>query len=355
MPGLTPIPGDPRQVIALLRDWDADRGGRPLVVATSGSTGTPKLVRLRRSAMRASVDATHGYLGGRGQWLLALPAHHVAGLQVLYRSVRSGHEPVLLDGSGPGSWAGAVASATAPRRYTSLVPTQLVRLLDEGAARLLAELDAVLVGGGPLDPVRRREAEDAGVRVVMSYGMSETCGGCVYDGWPLDGVALKIAADGEVLLSGPTLFEGYDDGDGGLDQTATAAVLRRGWLHTADRGRLDADGRLQLLGRRDQVVLSGGLNVPGPAVERMLARAPGVREVGVVGVPDPEWGEVVTAVVVTADGSAPDLDGLRDLVEPRTWAPRAVVVVDEIPRTPNGKVDRVALRHLAGLGRGAAP
>jgi o-succinylbenzoate---CoA ligase len=208
----------------------------------------------------------------------------------------------------------------------------------------------VLVGGGPLDPERRREAAAAGIRMVMTYGMSETCGGCVYDGYPLDGVALKIAADGEVMLTGPMLFEGYDDGHGGVDEEATSAVQRRGWLHTADLGRLDEDGRLRVLGRRDQVVVSGGLNVPGPAVERMLGKAPDVRDVAVVGCPDPEWGEVVTAVVVTTDGDEPDLTALRDLVEPRAWAPRALVVVDELPRTPNGKVDRAAVRELVDCG-----
>jgi O-succinylbenzoic acid--CoA ligase len=296
--------------------------------------------------MRASVDAAHGYVGGQGQWVLALPANYVAGVQVLYRSVRSGHEPVVL-GDGPSAWAAAVAALTARRRYTALVPTQLVRLLDQGVVAPLAELDAVLVGGGPLDPERRREAEEAGVRVVMTYGLSETGGGCVYDGYPLDGVALKIAGDGEVLLAGPMLFDGYDDGRGAVDEVASAAARRDGWVRTDDLGRLDADGRLQVLGRRDHVVVSGGLNVPGAAVEQMLARAPGIDDVVVVGTHDPEWGQVVTAVVVTASGEPPDLARLRSSVEPREWAPRAVMVVDELPRTANGKVDRAAVRALA--------
>jgi O-succinylbenzoic acid--CoA ligase len=348
VPHLDPVSGEPQELADLLRAWDQERSPQPLVVETSGSTGRPKRVRLARSAMRASVDATHGYLGGRGQWLLALPAHHVAGLQVLYRNVRGRHDLVVVGDS----WADAVASMTGPRRYTSVVPTQLVRLLDKGEVEPLTRLDAVLVGGGPLDPARRREALDAGVRVVMTYGMSETCGGCVYDGHPLDGVAVKIAGDGEVVLAGPMLFDGYDDGRGGVDEAATAAVRRHGWFHTADHGRLDADGRLQVLGRRDQVVVSGGLNVPGPAVERMLARAPGLRDVAVVGVPDEEWGELVTAVVVTGGGAEPELSRLRELVEPREWAPRAVVVVDELPRTHNDKVDRAAVRRLAAARSG---
>lgn len=347
MADLNPVSGDPVELAALLRSWDADPEPQPLVVETSGSTGHPKRVRLSRPAMRASVDATHGYLGGQGQWVLALPAHYVAGVQVLYRSVRSGHDPVLLGDAGPSAWTDAVASLTGPRRYTALVPTQLVRLLDRGEVAPLAELDAVLVGGGPLDPERRREAEAAGVRIVMTYGLSETCGGCVYDGYPLDGVALKIAGDGEVLLAGPMLFDGFDDGHGAVDEVSTAAARRNGWVRTDDLGRLDADGRLHLLGRRDHVVVSGGLNVPGAAVEQMLARAPGIDDVAVVGTHDAEWGQVVTAVVVTADGETPDLARLRSSVEPREWAPRAVMVVDELPRTANGKVDRAAVRVLA--------
>jgi o-succinylbenzoate---CoA ligase len=344
---LNPVSGDPHELTGLLRSWDADPEPQPLVVVTSGSTGSPKRVRLTRSAMRASVDATDGYLGGRGQWLLALPAHPVAGLQVLYRNVRAHQEPVALRGSGGEAWAEAVAAMRGARRYASVVPTQLVRLLDRGEVGPLAELDGLLVGGGPLDPSRRRQAEEAGVRVVMSYGMSETCGGCVYDGYPLDGVALKVAGDGEVVLSGSMLFAGYDDGSGGVDAAATAGVLRNGWLHTGDLGRLDPDGRLQLLGRRDQVVITGGLNVPGPAVERMLAVDRRVLDVAVVGVPHPEWGEQVTAVLVTAGGAVPDLASLRALVEPRSWAPRAVTVVEALPRTGNGKVDRAAVRSLA--------
>lgn len=347
MADLNPVSGDPLEIAALLRAWDVEPSPAPLVVETSGTTGRPKRVRLARPAMRASVDATDGYVGGRGQWLLALPPHYVAGVQVLYRSVRAGHDPVVLSGEGPTAWEHAVGSMTGRRRYASLVPTQLVRLLDQGAAAPLAGLDAVLVGGGPLDPERRREAEAAGVRVVTTYGMSETCGGCVYDGHPLDGVAVKITGQGEVMLTGPMLFDGYDDGSGGIDEVATAAARRRGWLHTHDLGRLDDDGRLVVLGRRDQVIVSGGLNVPGAAVERMLAGVPGVREVAVVGTHDPEWGQVVTAVVVTADGEPPDLARLRASVEPREWAPRSVVVVDELPCTPNGKVDRAAVRELA--------
>ncbi len=348
MAQLNPVAGEPQDVADSLVAWDAEADPAPLVVETSGSTGSPKRVRLTRNALRASVEATHGYLGGAGQWLLALPVQHVAGLQVLYRNVRAAEPVACVTGPEPDAWRRAVEAMTGERRYTSLVPTQLVRLLeaeDRSGVTALARLDAVLVGGGGLRPAQRLAAEAAGIRVVSTYGMSETAGGCVYDGYPLDGLALKISHRGEVLLRGPSLFQGYDDGAGALDPVATAEVLRAGWLHTADLGRLDADGRLELLGRSDQVVVSGGVNVPGGAVERQLLADPRVRDVAVVGVPDPEWGELVTAVVET-DGVVPTLADVRELVEPRTWAPRALLVVDQLPRTDNHKVDRAAVKEL---------
>lgn len=349
MAQLNPVAGEPRSLLETLYAWDVADHPPPLVVATSGSTGAPKLVRLSRAALRASVEATHSYLGGYGQWLLALPVGHVAGLQVLVRTVCSRQPLVVLDDAGPQGWHRAVEAMTGIRRYTAVVPTQLVRLLeasDTAGVDALARLDAVLVGGGGLRPEHRRAAEERGVHVVSTYGLSETGGGCVYDGHPLDGVALKISAEREVLLRGPSLFEGYDDGHGALDEAATQQAMRDGWLHTADLGRLDDDGRLEVLGRTDQVVVSGGVNVPGGAVERQLLAAPTVREVAVVGVPDAEWGELVTAVVVAAEGMGPRLEDLRELVQPRTWAPRALLVLEELPLTDNGKVDRVALTEL---------
>ena len=344
MASLDPVSGSAAEITALLRAWDAaaDDPG-PLVIVTSGSTGEPKRVRLSRAALRASADATHDVLGGPGQWVLNLPPTYVAGVQVLLRSVRAGTDPVEQTGS----LTDAARAMTGERRYVSLVPTQLVRLLDGHGPDLhaLTTFDAVLVGGGPLDPAVRARAERGGVAVVQTYGMSETCGGCVYDGHPLPGVGVRIASDGEVEVSGPVLFEGYADADGRLDEARTSAVLRDGWLRTDDLGTIDDDGRLRITSRRDQVVLSGGVNVPGPAVERMLATHPAVAEVAVVGRPDPEWGQAVVAVVV-ASGSV-TLDSLRDLVEPRAWAPRALVLTDALPRTDRGKVDLVAVRSLA--------
>jgi O-succinylbenzoic acid--CoA ligase len=203
----------------------------------------------------------------------------------------------------------------------------------------------VLVGGAAVPQALRDRAAAAGVRVVATYGMSETCGGCVYDGVPLDGVAVALSAEGRVRLTGPVLFDGYEGRD-----DLTAAVMRDGWFVTSDVGRFDEDGRLQVLGRVDDVLLSGGVNVPAPAVAARLREHPAVREAEVVGVPDDEWGQRVVALVVPDGGSALDLDAARDwvsAVHPRSWAPRELRHVDSIPLLHNGKVDRLALQEAA--------
>jgi o-succinylbenzoate---CoA ligase len=336
---LRPVSGTPGELLGLLREWQGADDPAPLVVETSGSTGRPKRVVLSRRAMRASVEATHARLGGPGQWVLNLPPTAVAGVQVLFRSIVAGVDPVVV--ADPVEAAGAV---TADRAYLALVPTQLVRALgNPEVVEALTRFDTVLVGGGPLDPGVRREAERRGVRVVQSYGMSETCGGCVYDGRPLDDVRLRIDGDGQVLVGGPVLFDGYEG-----EPERTAEVLADGWLRTADLGRIADDGRLEVLGRVDDVVVSGGVNVPTPAVARMLRDHPAVQDAHVVGVPDREWGSRVVAVVV-AD-PVPTLDELRDLVSPRAWAPKGLVALDELPLLPNGKVDRLRVEEVAAHG-----
>ena len=351
---LRPVRGTARDILRLLHEWkDASAEPDPLVVATSGSTGTPKHVVLSRAAMRASASATYTRIGGPGQWLLNLPASHVAGLQVLFRSVVAGTEPVLLDehsGFGP-----AAAAMTGPRRYVSLVPTQLTRMLRSPVeVAALRRFDRVLVGGAAVGDSLREAAGRAGVTVVATYGMSETCGGCVYDGVALDGVAVALGNDGQIRIGGPMLFSGYDG-----DPALTARVLQDGWFLTADYGRLDEDGRLQVLGRMDDVVISGGVNVPTRAVADRLSAHPGVETAEVLGVFDAEWGQRVVAVVVSpASLEARKVPGLQDLrnwvsqVHPRAWAPRQLVRVDEIPLLPNGKVDRQTLERIVNRNRG---
>ena len=331
--------------------------GLALVVGTSGSTGTPKRALLTAPALRASAQATHDRLGGPGQWLLAMPAHHVAGLQVLVRSVVAGTEPRAVD-TAAGFTVEAFAAATAcldeavPRHYTALVPTQLVRLLDDPRGRdALQRYDAVLLGGAATPTTLLAAADAAGLRVLTTYGMSETAGGCVYAGEPLACSRVRIGADGRVLLGGDTLAAGYL---GRPDLTA-AVFSRDGegrrWFRTDDLGHLDRDGRLVVDGRADDVINTGGVKVaPRQVEDALLTHVPGVSEAVVVGTPDPEWGEAVGAVVVLAPGRAAlDLGevraALRDVL-PGPSLPRRLVAVASIPVRGPGKPDRREIRRI---------
>lgn len=338
-PTLRPVAGEAAGLLPLVRSWVAG-GGKPLVINTSGSSGKPKDVVLSHRAVMASATATHDRLGGPGQWLLALPVTGVAGLQVLVRSVLAGQEPLIADDHS--SLAAAIAAMTGPRQYASLVPTQLHRLAASGELSMLAALDALLIGGASVSPTLIAQARDAGINVVRTYGMSETCGGCVYDGVPLDGARLRITGDRQIHLAGPMLFDGY------ADSAETARVLADGWFGTSDLGEFDADGRLRVLGRRDDVVISGGVNVSLPAVTEALRALVGVEDAFAVAVDDAEWGQRVVGCLV---GEA-SLDAARDAVEaaglPRTWAPRQLVIVGDLPFLPGGKVDRVSLQKQAG-------
>ena len=325
------------------------RPGTALVLPTSGSTGSPRLVELGAAALLASASATHARLGGPGRWLLALPLTHVAGWQVVVRSLVAGREPAVPDRAEPAGASAAFARAATEGdvRYTSLVPAQLTRLLDDpDAAAALAHLDAVLLGGAPTPDALRRRATDAGVRVVRTYGMTETCGGCVYDEVPLDGVRARARADGRLLLSGPVLASGF------LGEDVPGTFVERDgtrWLRTGDRGTVCEDGRVRVLGRMDDQIITGGVNVTPADVEQVLTSLPGVREVVVVGVPNPRWGQEVVALVA-ADGPLPDLASVRAAVSGvlgAAAAPRRLVVVDAVPLRGIGKPDRAAAQLLA--------
>ncbi|SNR97065.1 O-succinylbenzoic acid--CoA ligase [Geodermatophilus pulveris] len=319
--------------LAALRPGEPLEDGADLVVVTSGSTGGGRGVLLPAGAVRASGEATLRRLGGPGAWLLALPVSAVAGLQVLCRSVLGGTDPTVL---APGEQlAAAVARMPAGRRYTALVPTQLRRHLDAGPAALRA-FDAVLVGGAATDPGLLARARSEGVAVVTTYGMTETAGGCVYDGVPLDGVRVRVTEG--VELAGPTLALGYR-----LDPGGTAAAFAEGWFRTRDAGSLDGAGRLTVLGRLDDVVVTGGVNVAPQAVEGVLREHPDVADAVVFGRPDDEWGERVVAAVVAAPGADPDLAALRPWVAGRLGAPAAPRELHRIAAVPTlhtGKPDR---------------
>ena len=348
-----------------------------LILRTSGTTtGTGRLIAMSAAALMASASATHARLGGPGTWILPLPAHHIAGLQILIRSLEAGTEPVVVDtsaGFSPTALAEALDSArlstgaAASRLYVSLVPTQLVRVLqDPQAGRALAEADAVLLGGAAADPALLARARGAGVTVVTTYGMSETGGGCIYNGRPLEGVEIAIQdpdADGagRILLSGPVLAEDYlqpsghhpggrpNDGEG-FHRSGGKRVLA-----TSDRGRLHPDGRLEVLGRLDDVIITGGVKVEPRHVEEALTGIDGVAEACVVGLPDEQWGStVVAAVVLEPVGQPGDPDrwdgaALRETARARldgAHAPKRVVVLEALPLRPSGKVDRREVARL---------
>ncbi|HEY0716735.1 MAG TPA: AMP-binding protein [Streptosporangiaceae bacterium] len=321
-------------------------GGQPVgpetavVIATSGSTGQPKGVQLSAAALlhsaRASLDRTGAAPGQR--WLLCLPATHIAGIQVLIRSLATGTEPVMAR-------AGADELAASGCAHVSVVPTQLRRLLDADPGAAWARgFTSVLLGGAAAPAALVEAARAAGVPVVTTYGMSETCGGCVYDGRPLDGVAVATGQDGRIRISGPVLFSGYR----GRPDLTTAA-MEGAWFVTSDLGAVQADGRLTVRGRADDVIITGGENVVAGEVAALLETCPGVREAAVIGGPDPEWGQRVIAVIVPDNPSAPPtLDLLcRHVRErlPRYALPRELVLRAAMPLLPSGKPDLQTLRR----------
>ncbi|MGV9410202.1 o-succinylbenzoate--CoA ligase [Nocardia sp. NPDC003693] len=349
-PAWLPIPtADRREAQRLsssLRPGEEIDDDVALVVTTSGTTGLPKGALLSAAALRASGDATHERLGGPGQWLLALPTHHIAGIQVLLRSILSGTEPAALDVSGgflPEALAGAVAGMTGPRRYTSLVPTQLIKALDEPtAAAALAQLDAVLIGGAATPAPVLARARAAGINIFRTYGMSETCGGCVYEGVPLSGTEIRIQ-DGRVMLGGAMLAKGY------RNQPDHPAFAEPGWFRTEDAGSYE-DGVLTVTGRLDEAIMTGGLLVIPQVVEAVLITHPGISECVVLGLPDDRLGQRVVTVIVPAPGATPPtLDELREHVVAELdaiAAPRELAVMDELPLRGPGKPDRTRLREL---------
>lgn len=328
-----------------------------VIIATSGSTGAPKGVELSAAALLASARASLARVGARDgeRWLACLPVTHVAGLQVLVRSLAAGTEPAVA------AVADASSLGAAGAAHVSIVPTQLVRLMGSAAGReALAAYSSVLVGGAAAGTGVLEEARAAGVRVVTTYGMSETCGGCVYDGVPLDGVVVRAGEDGRLRIAGPVLMNRYY---GQPDLTAGALVERAAAgrpagleFVTSDLGAVSADGRVTVRGRADDVINTGGHKVVPGEVTAALSSCPSVREVVVFGWPDDEWGERVVAVVVPAHrAEPPTLELLRTHVRsalPRYACPSEVVLVDAIPALPNGKPDLARLRAMTG---GAAP
>lgn len=362
------VPRDPAAARTSGEEWpEADATvsqNVALVIETSGSTGSPKRVALSTDALLASAAASASAMGGQGQWLLALPAHYVAGAQVLVRSIAAQTEP-LLYGPGhfdPRTFTDLAAQLTDDLRFVSLVPVQLSRLLTaaEGGAhdvaRVLRRFDGILVGGQAVRESVRERAAAIGARVIGTYGSSETAGGCVYDGQPI-GATIVREVDGGLEIAGPTLAEGYL-----RDPARTALAFHESdgqrWYRTGDIGRVDEEGRVTVFGRADSVIISGGEKVLLDAVEQTVRSLDGFDHAVVVAADDVEWGQV--PVVVTEPSSpmasvnptpATDaaLAAVRDFVGGRIGraaAPARILVVPRLPMLSSGKPDRVAIARL---------
>lgn len=359
---MLPVPED---AAAAARLCSALGAGEPigddvtLVISTSGSTGTPKGAQHTAATLRASARATETFLGGPGNWLLTLPPHHIAGLQVLLRALGAGFRPGVVDvraGFGLDDFVRAADRLDGPRRYTSLVPTQLIKVLGSPAAAAAARtFDAILVGGAATPESLQRKAIDAGLAIVRTYGMSETAGGCVYDGVPLDGVEAHIdspaggTGPGRIVLGGPMVAHGYRN----LPDHPAFASAHTGPPGSARRFRTDdlgviEDGGLRVIGRADQAISTGGLTVLPEAVEEVILSDPSVAECAVLGLPDARLGEKVVAVLVPSGAGEVDTEAVTRLVAARLdrfAAPREVAIVDALPMRGPGKPDRAALRQ----------
>lgn len=316
---------------------DAGRlsGGTAIVVATSGTEGEPKLVELSRDAVKAAIQASAERLGARADdpWVACLTPAHVGGLLVHLRGAVLGSPVVALERFDP---AGVVTSGAGG--FVSLVPAMVRRLI--GSELDLTRLRCALVGGDAFEPALAAAAAERGLRCVPTYGLTETCGGVVYDATPLPGTEVRIADGARIELRGPTLMDGYL-----RDPQATAeAFTVDGWLRTRDAGELGTDGSLTVFGRLDDAILTGGELVWPAEVEAVLRTHPKVADVLVVGRPHPDWGHRVTAVVVPVDLADPPSEGdLRDLARSGLAdfkLPRGLEIVGSLPETRTGKPRR---------------
>jgi o-succinylbenzoate---CoA ligase len=339
------------------------------IVHTSGTTGRPRGVVLSRRAFVASARASAENLGWRedDRWLLRLPVAHVGGLSVVTRCLLARRAVVLAPAAGGRADAIALVETLARERVTiaSLVPTLLARVLElDPPPPPPAHLRALLLGGAAASPALLERAADLGWPVLTTYGLTEACSqvttqeygtvnrGELGAGGPLALTEVRIDHEGQILVRGPTLMSGYLTRDGLATGRLDRPVIAGGWLPTGDHGRLDEDGNLHVAGRRADRIVSGGENVDPVEVEQALEHLPGVRQACVFGAQDPEWGEVVCAAVVAAEGSdeALDLARLRaqlTAVLAPFKLPRRVAVLDALPTRGAGKVDREAVRRAA--------
>ena len=346
---LLPVPANDPARTNLLRN--TLKPGAPiddiaLVVSTSGSTGKPKGAMLTPANLISSADATHQALGGEGQWLLAMPAAYIAGLQVLVRSMVAGVEPAFIDLTRGFNVAEFAARAhelarTGERTYTALTPMQLAKATSTlKGIDALRTFNAVLVGGAATNPRLLDSAKKLRINVVTTYGSSETSGGCVYNGRPIAGAHVKIV-DGRIHLGGPMVARGYHHLD--------SPDLQDGWFRTSDAGSLE-NGVLTVLGRTDNVISSGGLKLHPEVLEEELLRIDGVTAACVVGKQDARFGQRICAAY-TGSAAVPDiLDALADAEDAGRIAhwqiPKELKSVAALPQLGPGKVNRTAVLEL---------
>lgn len=376
-----------------------------LVVGTSGSTGTPKRTALTARALAASAAATENFFGSNSdaasQWLLALPAHYIAGAQVLARSVLAGTAPVIARSVTepvhftPGVFLQAVERMSSARRFISLVPTQLHKLLESADTdpslgteihEALGSFTGILLGGAPASADLLAASTALGLNTVTTYGSAETAGGCVYSGSVLPGVQVELVPEegmpavpdtggkpaqvGRIWISGEHLASGYiGDAARTAEHFFTAANGTR-WYRTDDYGLLAPDStahgnapRLQVLGRSDDVLISGGVKISARAVATVLEEHPAVREACVVGLPDARWGTAIAAAVTlvpSADAAAAPTENspapneeLCTLLRARCAeklgapaAPKQLSILPDFPLTSTGKPDRAEIYSI---------
>lgn len=313
----------------------AQRDDVATILHTSGTTSTPKPVELTYGNWQANALGSAVALGldPAERWLCPMPLTHVGGLSILVRSIIYATTAVLHERFD----ARAVLEdlMDPERRITmiSLVPTMLARLLDAGLDRP-PSLRWALLGGAPIPPAMLERAAAAGVPVAPTYGMTEGCSQLFTFGLPLPGVSFELAgADQEVMVRGPMVAPG--------------AVSQDGWLHTGDLGRIDGRGRLEIVGRRSETIITGGENVAPQEVEAVIQAHPEVRDAAVVGRSHPEWGQALVALIVARNGHALNLTDLESHCRAHLAAfkvPKSFELVDRLPRTPSGKLVRREIR-----------
>ncbi len=342
-----PVDGRPPEMLPTVNSPLSDVA---LIISTSGSEGRPRAVLLGNSQLDAAAAASNARLPLRpgDQWLNCLPLYHIGGQSILWRCARAGATVLLHDGFVAERVAEALVSQ--PVTHISLVPAMLARLLELGAPP--SGLRVAMVGGAALSRPLYDAACAAGWPLYPSYGMSETAAQVAsFDpaagpwqegqvGLPMPGHEVRIGKDGRIGLRGPQIMLGYGDGSGPDGE---------GWLTTGDLGRLDAGGRLTVLGRADDMLISGGRNVHPQEIESCLAACPGVRDIAVAGRPDAIWGDRIVAFIVGNIEPACVLAHARRHL-PSAAVPREFRTIDRLPRNAGGKLERAALRLLAAEG-----